>query len=70
MQAPVIVTPLVVGDTLYVADEDGDIEVLKASAEYEFISGMFHFQPIESSPIYADETLFIVTRNKVFAIEE
>ena len=70
MQAPVIATPLVVGDTLYVADEDGDIEVLKASAGYEFISGMNHAQPIESSPIYADETLFIVTRNKVFAIGE
>ena len=70
MQAAVIGTPLVVGDTLYVADEDGDVEVLKASAEYEFISGMNHAQPIESSPIYADETLFIVTRYKVFAIGE
>ena len=44
----------VVGDYLYVADEDGDIEVLRASAEYEFIGSMNHQDPIESSPIYAD----------------
>ena len=70
MQATVIGTPLVVGETLYVADEDGDVEVLKASAKYEPIASMNHLQPIESSPIYADETLFVVTRNKVFAIGE
>jgi outer membrane protein assembly factor BamB len=68
MNAAVIGTPLVVGDTLYVADEDGDVEVLRASANYEPIACINHEQAIESSPIFADETLFIVTRNQVFAI--
>ncbi len=67
-QAAVIATPLVVGDSLYVADEDGDIEVLRASAEYQFIASMNHQDPIESSPIYADDTLFFVTRRQVYAV--
>ena len=68
--ANVIGTPLVVGDTLYVADEQGDVEVLRAGATYEFIACMNHEFPIDSSPIYANETLFVVTRTSVFAIEK
>ena len=68
MLATIIGTPLVVGDTLYVADEDGDLEVLRASRIYEHISSMNHRQPIESSPIYAEDSLFIVSRQNVFAI--
>ena len=67
-QSAVIATPLVVGGSLYVADEDGDIEVLRASVEYDFIASMNHQDPIESSPIYADDTLFFVTRNQVYAV--
>jgi outer membrane protein assembly factor BamB len=70
MQATAIGTPLVVGDSVYVTDEDGDVEVLSASAEYHFIASMNLFDPIESSPIYADETLFFVTRRSVFAVGE
>lgn len=67
-QSTVIGTPLVVGDSLYVTDEEGDVDVLRASENYELIGSMNHGSPIESSPIYAEGTLFIVTRRNVYAI--
>jgi outer membrane protein assembly factor BamB len=66
--ANVIGTPLVVGDTLYVADEDGDVEVLKASSTYESIATINHHSCFESSPVYANGSLFVVTRERLFAI--
>ncbi len=66
--ANVIGTPLVVGDTLYVADEDGDVEVLSATSTYEHIATMSHGSTFESSPVYANDTLFVVTREQIFAI--
>jgi outer membrane protein assembly factor BamB len=64
----VIGTPLVVGDTLYVADEDGEVRILRASPTLEVIDEIYHEQPIESSVVYAEDTLIIVTRKNVFAI--
>jgi outer membrane protein assembly factor BamB len=64
----VIGTPLVVGDTLYVADEEGEVRILRASPTLEVIDEIYHEQPIESSVVYAEDTLIIVTRKNVFAI--
>jgi outer membrane protein assembly factor BamB len=64
----IIGTPLVVGNTLYIADEDGDVEVLSATSTYEHIATMNHGSCFESSPIYANDTLFVVTRERLFAI--
>lgn len=64
----IISTPLVVGDTLYVADEDGDVEVLSATPTYEHFASMNHGSCFESSPVYANDTLFVVTRQRLFAI--
>lgn len=68
MDGNVIGTPLVVGDTLYVTNDIGEVVVLRASETLELIATMEHEQPIESSPIYANEMLYIVTRQKVFAV--
>lgn len=68
MDGNVIGTPLVVGDTLYVTNDMGEVVVLRASETFELIATIEHEQPIESSPIYANETLYIVTRQKVFAV--
>lgn len=64
----VIGTPLVVGDTLYIASEDGDVTVLSATAGYEHIATMHHESPFESSPVYANDTLFLLTRRRLYAV--
>jgi len=68
MFGAILGTPLVVGDILYVADEDSEVEVLRASAKYEHIAIMSHQWMIQSSPIFADDALFIVSGRNVFAI--
>jgi outer membrane protein assembly factor BamB len=61
-------TPLVVGDTLYIADEDGDVEVLSATSTFDHIATINHDAVISSSPVYANDTLFVVTRERLYAI--
>lgn len=61
-------TPLVVGNTLYIADEDGDVEVLRATSTYDHIATVNHGTVISSSPVYANDTLFVVTRERLHAI--
>lgn len=57
-----------VGDTLYVTNDMGEVMVFRASDTFELIATIDHEQPIESSPIFANETVYIVTRQKVFAV--
>jgi outer membrane protein assembly factor BamB len=61
-------SPLVVGDTLYIADEDGDVEVLSATSTFDHIATINHDAVISSSPVYANDTLFVVTRERLYAI--
>lgn len=67
-QSGVIGTPLVVGDRVYVATEDGDIHILSASETYEVINLVWHLECFESSPVFANTTLYLVSRNRIFAI--
>ena len=63
-------SPLIVGDYVYVGDEDGDIAILKLSATKELVGKEINMgSSVLSSPILANDTLFIATREKVFAIK-
>jgi outer membrane protein assembly factor BamB len=68
-------SPLIAGDHVYIGDEDGDIAVFKLSADPEV--AMPDGEPVEeinmgnsvySTPIVANNTLFISNRTHVFAI--
>ena len=63
-------SPLIVGDYVYVGDEDGDIAIMKLSAKKEQVGKDINMgSSVLSSPILANETLFIATREKVWAIQ-
>ena len=63
-------SPLIVGDYVYVGDEDGDIAIMKLSAKKEQVGKDINMgSSVLSSPILADETLFIATREKLWAIQ-
>jgi len=63
-------SPLIVGDLVYVGDEDGDIAIMKLSAKKEQVGKDINMgSSVLSSPILADETLFIATREKLWAIQ-
>ncbi len=63
-------TPLVVGDHVYIADQDGDVTVFKVSKEKEQIAEQNMGIPVYNTPIVANGVLYIATFNTLFAIQE
>ena len=75
-------TPLIVGETIYAADTDGDIAILPLSIDpnppakvtgdardfQEPMREMFMANSICAMPVVANNVLYIATRNRLFAI--
>lgn len=69
--ASIYSSPLIVGDKVYVADEDGYVTILELSRQKSVIGKpISHDVIIYASPIFANGTLFILGRNTLFAIRE
>lgn len=79
--ANIIAAPLIVAGTVYVADEDGDVAVFRLSAdpdvamkkaggEYQPIAETYMGNAVYCSPTFANGTLYIATRSKLYAIAE
>ncbi len=70
--AAIWVSPLIVDDKVYVANEDGDMLVFQLGADpkhAEPIATVSHGEPIYASPVYADGTLYVANRNSLFAVD-
>jgi outer membrane protein assembly factor BamB len=63
-------SPLIVEDKVYIGDEDGDISIFKLAAEMEMIGEINMGSSVYTTPVVANDTLFIANRNRVFAIRE
>lgn len=63
-------SPLIVEDKVYIADEDGDISIFKLAAEKELLGEVNMESATYTTPIVANNVLFIANRNRLFAIEE
>lgn len=61
-------SPLVADGKVYLGDEDGDVVVLKAGREKEVVAEMNMGTSVYSSPVPANGSLFIVSRNELFAL--
>ena len=55
---------------VYIGDEDGDVAVLEATKKMELIAEMNLGAAVYTTPVAHDGVLYIVSRNKLFAIEE
>jgi len=62
-------SPLIVEDKVYVGDEDGDIAIFKLSSKQELIGEVSMGSSVYSTPIVANNTLYISNKDHVFAIE-
>jgi outer membrane protein assembly factor BamB len=66
-------SPLIVDGKVYISDEDGDIGIFELSAEMKPL-----FDGVEvnmesacyTTPVVANNTIFIANRNRIYAIEE
>ncbi len=61
-------SPLIVEDKVYVGDEDGDIAVFRVAKEEDLISENPMSSSVYSTPVVANNTLFIADKDHVFAI--
>ncbi|MDA0833952.1 MAG: PQQ-binding-like beta-propeller repeat protein [Planctomycetota bacterium] len=61
-------SPLIVEDKIYVTDEDGDITIFKLSDQLEIINEFNLGNSVYSTPIVANDVLFIANKNTLFAI--
>lgn len=62
-------SPLIADGRVWVADEDGDITVFRLGAEYsEPVAEIQMGSSLYSTPVAAGDTLFICTRDRLFAI--
>jgi outer membrane protein assembly factor BamB len=68
MLAAVWGSPMVVGDKVYLGDEDGDIEVLQAGKEKKVLGSMNMGSSVYCSVVPARGVLFIANRNQLYAI--
>ncbi len=62
-------SPLIVGDRVYIADEDGDIAIFKVSNEQEMLGEINMGSAVYTTPVAANNTLFIANRSQLFALE-
>ena len=63
-------SPLIVDGKVYIGDEDGDICVFELSAEQKLLSEINMGSSVYSTPVVANNVLFIANKDHVFAIEK
>jgi outer membrane protein assembly factor BamB len=63
-------SPLIVDGKVYIGDEDGDITVFKLAQEREILAEINMGNSVYSTPIVADDTLYIANKSHLFAIRE
>jgi outer membrane protein assembly factor BamB len=68
MLAAVWGSPVIVGDKVYLGDEDGDVVVLQHGKEKKLIGEMNMGSSVYCSPVPANGALFIANRNQLYAI--
>jgi outer membrane protein assembly factor BamB len=65
-------SPLIINDKVYIGDEDGDIAVFELSKEpqAEPLAETNMGSAVYTTPVVANETLYIANRNRIYAIAE
>jgi len=71
MEAAMWGSPLVVGDKVYLCDEDGDVAIFNASKEEPKDPPTHNLgAAIYGTPVFANGVLYIMAKDKVYAIQE
>jgi outer membrane protein assembly factor BamB len=70
MLAAVWGSPFVADGRVYLGDEDGDVEVLKAGKTKQVLGSYNLGISVYSTPVAKDGVLFILARNRLFALKQ
>lgn len=63
-------SPLIVNDRVYISNEDGGIFCFRVAKEMELLSENSVDTAVYTTPIVANEKLFVANRNRLFCIQE
>ncbi len=63
-------SPIVIGDKVYLGNEDGDVVILQHGKTREVVNTINMGSAVYATPVPANNTLFIMNRNQLFAIAE
>lgn len=63
-------SPLVVGDKLYLGNEDGVVLVMEAGRKEKVVAKIELSAPIYSTPVVANKTLYLGSQTHLFAVEK
>jgi outer membrane protein assembly factor BamB len=63
-------SPMVIGDKVYLGDEDGDVVVLEASKVKKVVSEVNMGSTVYSTPVPANGALYVMTRNQLWALAQ
>lgn len=63
-------SPLIVNDRVYITNDTGGVLCFKLSSEMELLSENDVLSAVYTTPVVANETLFIANRNRLYAIQE
>ncbi|MGE0703726.1 MAG: PQQ-binding-like beta-propeller repeat protein [Vicinamibacterales bacterium] len=61
-------SPMIIGDKVYLGNEDGDVVILQHGRELQVINTISMNSAVYATPVPANNTLFIMNRNQLFAI--
>jgi outer membrane protein assembly factor BamB len=68
--ASIWASPLIVDDRVYIGDEDGDMAVFKLSSKMELLQETNLGSAINTTPVVANDTLFLGNNNRLWALQE
>jgi len=68
MLAAVWASPVVIGDKVYLGDEDGDVVVLQHGKEKKILGEVNMGSSVYCSVVAAHDTIFVANRNQLYAI--
>ncbi|MDQ3168653.1 MAG: PQQ-binding-like beta-propeller repeat protein [Acidobacteriota bacterium] len=63
-------SPMLVGDKIYLGDEDGDVTILQHGRELKVINELNMGSSVYGTVTPANGTLFVINRNQIFAVQE
>jgi hypothetical protein len=63
-------SPLIVEEKVYIGDEDGDVTIFELSPELNIIAEQNMINSVYSTPVVANDTLFIANKSTLFAIKQ
>ena len=63
-------SPMLIGDKVYLGDEDGDVAVVEHGKTFKLVSEQNMGSSVYATPVPANGTLFIMNRNQLYALAE